>query len=102
MFKRGHRDDRDLSEVEMMFMGIYGKEMTDLELLKIEEQDIVDRKMMCHHKHNSLRRSGHIGSDGDLTPKTKNISFESSRSSHGGGGAGNNVMPRVRSSPRRR
>ena len=40
MFKRGRRDTnensdaRDLIEAWMMFMGIGGKEMTDLELLK--------------------------------------------------------------------
>ena len=60
MFKRGRRDsnknanDRDLSEGEMMFMGIGGKKMTDLELLKREEQDILARKMMRHHQQDSL------------------------------------------------
>ena len=40
MFKRGLRDanedveSRDLSEAAMMFMGVGGKEMTNLELLK--------------------------------------------------------------------
>ena len=47
MVKRGHRgsnedaDDRDLREEAMMFMGIGGKEMTKLELLKREEKDIL-------------------------------------------------------------
>ena len=47
MFKRGRiyaNDDakaRDLSEASMMFMGIGGKEMTNLELLKREEKDIL-------------------------------------------------------------
>ena len=42
IFKRGHRDTnekaeaRDLSKAEMLLMGIGGKEMTGLELLKRE------------------------------------------------------------------
>ena len=99
MFKRGHiysnknANIRDLSEVEMMFMGIDGKEMTDLELLKREEQDTVDRNMMRHHQHNSIQRSGPRGSDGPLNSNMANSSFDSSKSSHGGGDAGKNVMP---------
>ena len=48
MFKRGRRDAnedaeaRDLSEAEILFMGMDGKEMTDLELLKREEQDLLE------------------------------------------------------------
>ena len=44
MFKRGHIDanedakSRYLSKSAMMFMGIGGNEMTDLDLLKREEQ----------------------------------------------------------------
>ena len=60
MYKRGRRDVnkdakyRDLSEAVIMFMGIGGKEMTDLELLKIEDQDLLARKMMRHNQQNSL------------------------------------------------
>ena len=77
----------------MMFMGIGGKEMTDLELLKREEQDILARQMMHHHQKNSLQGSGPRGSDGPLNSNMANSSFDSSKSSHGGGDAGKNVMP---------
>ena len=99
MFKRGRRDandnddDRDLSEAEMMFMDIGGNEMTDLELLKREKQDLLARKMVRHHQQNPLRGSGSRGSDGTLNSEMANSSFDSSKSSHGGGDAGKNVMP---------
>ena len=47
MVKTGRRDSnkyanaRDLSEESMIFMGIGGKEMTALGMLKREEQDIL-------------------------------------------------------------
>ena len=74
MFNRGqidvndNDDARDLSEAEMMFMGIGGKEMNVLEMLKGEEQDLLARQMMRHHQHNSLRGSGPRGSGRPLTP----------------------------------
>ena len=99
MFKRGRRDAYenadagDLSEVAMMIMGIGGKEMTNLELLKREERDLMTRQMMRRHQQNFLRESGPRGSDGPLTPEMANSSFESSQSSYGDGDPGNNVMP---------
>ena len=75
MFKSRRRDAnknadaRGLSEAEMMFMGIGGKEMTDLELLKREEQDILARQMMRHHQKNSLQGSGPRGSGGPPDPQ---------------------------------
>ena len=105
MFKRVLRDaknnanSRDLSELEMMFMGIGGEEMTNLELLKREEQDLLARQVMRHHhqnslhQQNSLRGSGPRGSGRPLTTEMVNSSFKSSKSPHGGGDAGNNVMP---------
>ena len=98
MFKRGRRyynendNARDLSEADMIFMGIGGKEMTDLELLKREEQDLLARKMMRHRQQNSLQGSGPRGSGGPLTPKMVNCYFKSSNPPHGGGDARNNVM----------
>ena len=62
--------------------------MTNLELLKIYEQDLLDRQMMCHHQQNSLRGSGPIGSVGSLTPDMAKSSFESSKYSHGGRDSG--------------
>ena len=82
MFKRGsggaNKDSqaRDLSEEEMMFMGIYGKEMTKLELFKREEQDLLARKIMCHHQQNYLRGYGPTDSGGPLTPERANSSFK--------------------------
>ena len=101
MFKRGRRDAyenadaRDLSKVAKMIMGIGGKEMTNLELLKREEQDILARKMIRHHQQNSLQGSGPRVSDGHLTPKRANSFFKSSKSSHGGRDTGNNVMTMI-------
>ena len=60
-------------------MGIGGKEMTDLELLKREDQDLLARQMMHHHQQNSLRGFGPRGSGGPLTPDMANSSFESSK-----------------------
>ena len=40
---KNNNDERDLSKADMMCMGIGGKEMTDLELLKREEQDLLSR-----------------------------------------------------------
>ena len=60
MFKRvrrdanGNNDARDLSEAEMMFMGIGGNEMTDLELLNREEQDLLAWQIMRQHQQNPL------------------------------------------------
>ena len=91
MFKRGRRDanynddDRDLSEAEMMFMDIGGNEMTDLELLKREKQDLLARQMVRHHQQNPLRGSGPRVSDGPLNSEMVNSSFDSSKSYHGGG-----------------
>ena len=99
MFKRGHiysnknANIRDLSEVEMMFMGIGGREMTDLELLKREDQDILARHLMHHHQQNYLQGTGPRGSGRPLTLKMANSSFESSKPSHGVRDAGNNVIP---------
>ena len=90
MFKRGRRDDnedadaRELINAVIIFMGIGGKEITDLELLKREEQDLLARKMMRHHQQNPLRGSGPRGSGSLLTPNMADSSFESSKSSHGG------------------
>ena len=101
MFKRGLRyankdaKARDLSKEEMMFMGKVGKEMTNLELLKREEQDILARKMIRHHRQNSLQGSGPRVSDGHLTPKRANSFFNSSKSFHGGRDTGNNVMTMI-------
>ena len=73
MFKRRHRDSnketeaRGLIKAAMMFMGIGGKGMTDLELLNREEHDLLSPQMMCHHQQNSLRGSGPRGSGGPLT-----------------------------------
>ena len=50
--------DRDLSEASMMFMGIGGKEMTNLELLKREDHDLLAWKMMHNYQNDSLRGSG--------------------------------------------
>ena len=85
-------DAKDLSEAEMMFVGIGGKEMTDLELLKREDQDILARQMMRHPQQNSLRGSGPRNSGSPPTPDILNSSFKSSKYSHRGGDAGNNVM----------
>ena len=99
MFKRGRRyanyndNDRDLSEAEMMFMDKGGNEMTNLELLKREKQDLLARQMVRHHQQNPLQGSGPRGSDGPLNSNMANSSFDSSKSSHGGGDAGKNVMP---------
>ena len=85
MFKIGRRDanynddDRDLSEAEMMFMDIGGNEMTDLELLKREKQDLLARQMVLHPQQNPLQGSGPRGSGGPLTPDMANSSFESSK-----------------------
>ena len=74
MFKRGRIytnedvNDRELSKVEIVLVVIGGKEMTDLEILKTEDQDLLARKMMRHHQQNSLQRSRSRGSGGDLTP----------------------------------
>ena len=82
MFKRGLRDanedveSRDLSEAAMMFMGVGGKEMTNLELLKREEQDLLALQMMRHHQQNSLQRSGPRFSGSPLTPERANIYFK--------------------------
>ena len=97
-FKRGRIDankdakTRDLSEAEMMFMGIGGKEITDLELLKREDQDLLSRQMMCHHQQNSLGGSGPRDRGRPLTPERSNSPFRTSKSSHGDGDAGDNVM----------
>ena len=75
MFKRGRRDtkkadkSRYISYSAMMFMSIGGKEMTDLEPLKREEQDLLARKIMCHHQQNYLRGYGPTDSGGPLTPR---------------------------------
>ena len=74
-----------------MFMGIGGKEITNLDMLKREEQNLLDRKMMRHHQQNSLQVSSHRGSGGPLTPERSNSSFKRSKYSHGGGYTGNNV-----------
>ena len=98
IFKRGRRyyndneNARDLSEADMIFMGIGGKEMTDLELLKREEQDLLSRQMMCHHQQNSLGGSGPRDRGRPLTPEGSNSPFRTSKSSHGDGDAGDNVM----------
>ena len=82
MFKRGLRDanedveSRDLSEAAMMFMGVGGKEMTNLELLKREEQDLLALQMMRHHQQNSLQGSGPRVSGSPLTPERANIYFK--------------------------
>ena len=82
MFKRGLRDanedveSRDLSEAAMMFMGVGGKEMTNLELLKREEQDLLALQMMRHHQQNSLRGSGPRVSGSPLTPERANSYFK--------------------------
>ena len=97
MFKISCRDAnkdakyRDLSEAVIMFMGIGGKEMTNVELLR-EEQDLLARKMMRHHQKNYLEGSGTGGSGRPLTPERTNSSFESSKYSHGGRDSGINVM----------
>ena len=48
-------DVKDLSEMEKIFMGIGGKEMTDLELLKREEQDILPQQIMRNNQQNNLQ-----------------------------------------------
>ena len=53
------------------------------------------RHMMCHHQQNFLLGSMHRGSGGPLTPERANSSFESSKYSHGGGDAGNNVLTMI-------
>ena len=99
MFKRGRRDAndnanaRDLREAKIMFMGIGGNLMTDLELLKREENCLLSQQMMLHPQKNYLQGSWHRGSGRPLAPEMANSSFESSKSSHGRGGAGNNVTP---------
>ena len=72
-----------------MFMGIGGKEMNDLELLKRADQDLLDRNIMHHHQKNPLQGSGPRGSGGPPTPKMANSYFEKSKSSHGSRDAGN-------------
>ena len=63
MFKRGLRyankdaNSSDLIEAAMVFMGTSGKEMTNLELLKREEQNILAWQMMRHHQQNYFRGS---------------------------------------------
>ena len=82
IFKRGRRyyndndNARDLSEADMIFMGIGGKEMTDLELLKREEQDLLALQMMRHHQQNSLQGSGPRVSGSPLTPERANSYFK--------------------------
>ena len=94
MLKRGLRDanaDADAKEIineEMMFMGIDGKEMTNLEVLKREEQDLLARQMMRPHQKNSLRGSRFRGSGRLLTLEMSNSYFESSESPHGDRDAG--------------
>ena len=58
MYKRWRRyankeaDASKVSDMEMMFMGIGGKEIINLELLKREEQYLLAWQMIRHHQQN--------------------------------------------------
>ena len=64
--------------------------MTDLELLKREDQDLLDLQMMRHHYQNTRQGYGPRDSGGLLIPKMADNSVESSESSHNGRDAENN------------
>ena len=51
--------------------------MTNLDLLKREEQDLLARQMMHFHNYNYLQRYGPRSSGGPLTPERENSSLES-------------------------